>query len=186
MPAKVTKTPAKVTKTAARGGNAAGRHPQEENSMIEDPLDLTDRLERITDDDSDDTVAELIADRLLSEYRSSSRNYHLHINHDVRPRTRSLRHHERTMRGWWPDWKPQTPIGPCPLPYDWQHKSLVGISTKDREVARQWIIDAAMLGYAVFRSWKRRWASGGGLGSIADVREHARKIQESETRRRVR
>jgi len=61
--------------------------------------------------------------------------------------------------------------GPCPLPYDWQHKNVVGISTTDAERARDWCVKALLLGYSVARSF-RRGCGGGGNGSLAFWRDH--------------
>jgi hypothetical protein len=51
---------------------------------------------------------------------------------------------------------------------------MVGISTRDETAARQWIVDAMLLGYAVFRCFsKNSWGSG--RGSIADIRSRGKR-----------
>ena len=127
-----------------------------------------DALAAISPDASDATIAGIVADYLLTRY--STRYFHLSIIHDVRPsapvRLARLRKH-------FPDYQPHEPMGPCPLPYDWTRKNMVGISTRDRERAREWIIAATLAGYCVFRGFSRdSWSSG--AGSIARIRERAK------------
>jgi hypothetical protein len=60
--------------------------------------------------------------------------------------------------------------GPCPLSYDWHETNVLGISTDDRERARQWIIEAQARGYAVLRCWSGKDGGGSGKGTIAEWR----------------
>lgn len=75
-----------------------------------------------------------------------------------------------------PNYTPET-FGPSPVPYDWRHKNTIGITTKDRERARRWIIDAMLTGYGVVRLSSRHGA-GGGNGSIEQIRK--RKLARGE------
>lgn len=61
---------------------------------------------------------------------------------------------------------------PCPVPYDWQRKNIIGISTDDRARAHAWIVAAMLKGYEVFYSSNKR--NGGSPGSIEHVRERVR------------
>lgn len=81
-----------------------------------------------------------------------------------------------------PDYQPEYPIGPCPLPYDWTRKNLVGVSTKDRERARQWCIDAMLAGYAVSHT-SSKGRGGGSHGTIAQIQTRRREeIAQEKTR----
>lgn len=120
-----------------------------------------DVLEAMTPDATDMEIARAVADYLLANRPP----HHLSIFHDVCPSTpkRIAR-----IRKDFPNYQGQ-PHGPCPLHYDWRHKNTVGISTRDEPIARQWIIDAMLLGYGVYRHIsKNSW--GGGQGSIASIR----------------
>jgi len=97
--------------------------------------------------DSDQEIARIVANYLQLPMRHSHA-YHLKIIHDVRPST--VRRLEK-IRKTWPSYEPADPTGPCPVVFDWQNKNTVGISTRDRERARQWIVDAMLAGYGVFR-----------------------------------
>jgi hypothetical protein len=114
----------------------------------------------------DETLMALVADWLTA---GRGPRYHLNIMHDARPsaareRARILKYH--------PDYKGD-PYGPCPVYFHWYHKNIVGIDTTDCETARQWAIEAMRHGYAVSYSQRSRGA-GGGLGSLAAIRERAR------------
>ena len=127
-----------------------------------------DAVAAISPDDSDQTIAEIVAEYLLT--RRQPPLCHLGIIHDVRPST--LRKVNSIRRKWHPDYEPPHPFGPCPVPYDWHVANTVGITTHDRDRARQWIIAAMLAGYSVFRRYRRDGA-GFGKGSIADMRERA-------------
>jgi len=87
----------------------------------------TQNLLDISPDASDRKIANLIAEYMLETDRTP---YVFSINHSVRP-----------------------PLClPCPVPYDWTIKDRVGINSTDKERARRWIIQAAMLGYSVERT----------------------------------
>lgn len=120
-----------------------------------------DVLEAMTADADNMEIARAVADYLLVKRPP----HHLSIFHDVRPSTpkRIAR-----IRKDFPNYQGQ-PHGPCPLHYDWRHKNTVGISTRDESVARQWIIDAMLLGYGVFRHIVKH-SGGSGQGSIAAIR----------------
>ena len=121
-----------------------------------------DALDAMTSDASDMEIAQAVADYLLANRPP----HHLSIFHDVRP---SAEKQIARVRKHFPNYQPSQPHGPCPLHYDWRRKNTVGISTRDESMARQWIIDAMLLGYAVYRHiLKNSW--GAGQGSIADIR----------------
>jgi hypothetical protein len=125
-----------------------------------------DAMENVNPDASDQAIAEILANYLLRWRPSHRRTYRLSIFHDVHP---------SALRRWqklYPDRRPSD-VGPCPLPYDWIHKNTVGIATRDRALARQWIIDAALAGYAVFRHLGAQYG-GFGQGSIEDIRNRRR------------
>ena len=62
---------------------------------------------------------------------------------------------------------------PCPVPYDWHRRNIVGISTDDRNRAHAWIVAVMLKGYAVFYS-DEKWG-GSSPGSIMDVRERVKR-----------
>ena len=68
--------------------------------------------------------------------------------------------------------------GPGSLPSDWRAGSAVGISTPDRQRAKQWCVAALLAGYAISRGHQRFSRSKGFTGfyrgSLADYREIAR------------
>jgi hypothetical protein len=136
---------------------------------LQEELAAETAYEAINPDDSDETIAAIVADWLTT--RTSQPPYRLGIFHDVRPSAE--RNFERSKK-YFPDRKPYQPYGRCPLEFDWQRKNTVGINTLDRERARQWAIDAMLLGYAVFKYWGLR-SGGGSSGSLAEVRERARR-----------
>jgi hypothetical protein len=67
----------------------------------------------------------------------------------------------------------------CPLRYDWYERNVVGIRTTDREVARQWVIDAMRLGYVVS-------TRAGNVGTLPYIREQARRAQTRKKSRMMR
>lgn len=131
---------------------------------------IEDAMREVDPDASDQAIAEVLADYLLSTL-AHSRAFHLSTYHDVRPSAPA-----RLARVWKfnPDYQPHEPVGPCPFPYDWSRKNIVGISTRDRERARQWIIEAALAGYAVFRGFRRLGGAGFGQGSLENIRARRR------------
>ena len=138
-----------------------------------------DAMASVDPDASDETIAGIVADYLLTTLLLP-RGCHLSVIHDVRPRelAKLVRMRQRNPDCYWPDH-----VGPCPLPYDWSYKNTVGISTRDRDRARRWIIDATLAGYCVFRN-SRRGGCGGGQGSLADIRKRRREDIEREANRR--
>jgi hypothetical protein len=128
-----------------------------------------DAMDNVDPDASDETIAGITADYFLIGFTTR----HLSILHDVRPSTQ--RTIERIRKRFeQPDYQPADPTGPCPLPYDWTRKNAVGISTKDRERARQWCIDAMLAGYDVHHRSSKTSASFG-RGTIAQIRAWRRK-----------
>ena len=125
-----------------------------------------DAMQEVDPNASDETIANILADYLTVGNWGRSRAFHLSIFHDVRPS--SLARMDR-LRKLDPGYRPHDRIGPCPLPYDWTRTNIVGISTGDRERARQWIIEAALAGYSVFRHIGRH-GGGFGQGSIKHIR----------------
>ena len=120
--------------------------PSQAKLMRNEQRAAEDAVAAINPDDSDEAIAQIVAEYLLTAQRPP---YRFSIFHDVRPRTQR---------------------GPCPLPFDWRHKNTVGITTRDREHARQWTIDAMLAGYGVFRGFPGHGGSGFGQGSIAHIR----------------
>ena len=125
-----------------------------------------DALEALAADTSDLEIAQAVADYLLA----ARPPHHLSIVHDVRPSTPKR---VARARKHFPDYQGQ-PYGPCPPHYDWRHKNTAGISTRDESVARQWIIDAMLLGYGVYRRFTKK-SGEGGQGSIAAIRSRKEK-----------
>jgi hypothetical protein len=124
------------------------------------------------DPNADDaTIAEVVAERCVAGH---SPPYYLFIIHDIKPIT--LRHIAR-MEKHWPGYRHSDPVGPCPLRYDWQRKNIVGIKEPNREIAKQWAIDALLLGYAVFETWKIT-CNGAGRGALAEVRKDVQERRE--------
>jgi hypothetical protein len=126
-----------------------------------------DAMDNVDPDASDETIASITADYFLIGFTTR----HLDILHDVRPSTQ--KRIERIRREGWLNYQPADPSGPCPLPYDWTRKNVVGISTKDRERARQWCIDAMLAGYSVHHRSSKTSASFG-RGTIAQIRARRR------------
>jgi len=125
-------------------------------------------LDDLNPDTDDRLIAEHIADCLLALFVARQRR--LGPCDDVQPpsdneRAYALRIDLRQRRG------------PCPLPYDWHQTNFVGISTDDHARAKEWIIEAQMRGYAVFRTWHTKDGGGSGKGTIADwrSRQHERR-----------
>jgi|SRR5208283_632015 len=116
-------------------------------------------MDTLDPDASDETIAEIVA-------YSHRGTWHISIIHDTRPREL----HKRARN---PNYCPSERIGPCPLPYDWIRKNVVGISTRDRDQARQWIIKATLAGYCVYHQITRN-GSGGGRGTSAQIRAKRR------------
>lgn len=149
---------------SAFGGDAmscAERHARE--------IAADEAMASVDPDASDETIAAIVADYLVAQM-SSRRAYHLGVGHDVRPS--ALRNVERIWK-FNPHYQPCEPVGPCSLPYDWTYKNVVGISTRDRERARRWIIEAQLAGYGVFRRWGRM-GGGFGRGSLTAIRVRRR------------
>ena len=127
-----------------------------------------DALQEVNPDASDEAIAEILADYLTTPL--GSRTFHLSIFHDVRPS--SLARMKR-LRKYDPGYGSHQRISPCPLPYDWSRKNTVGVSTRDRDRAQQWIIEATLAGYAVFRGFSRQ-GGGFGQGSLENIRARRR------------
>jgi hypothetical protein len=135
--------------------------------MYKTKQELEDAMDQIDPDASDEIIAGVVADYLMSRGAR-----HFSIFQDVR-RTAARRYKRFGFR-------PPSNVGPSPLPYDWAYKNIVGISARDRLRARQWIIDATLLGYEVFYSLTRQGA-GFGQGSLAKIRKRRREeIQRNE------
>ncbi len=155
-------------------GMAMKRNVYRQKRDEEDAADAA--MATVDPEASDQIIAETVAEYLVAQL-PSSRLYHLSIIHEVRPR--EIRRLER-IRERNPDYEAGEPTGPCPVPYNWQNKNVVGVSTHDRDRAKRWAIDAALAGYCVFRSF-RRYGSGGGQGSLAEIRERRRAEIQRET-----
>jgi hypothetical protein len=125
-----------------------------------------DAMASVDPDATDEVIAVVIADYLVTQL-PTSRTCHLSVLHELRPRELAR------FRKYSPERPFDHGIGPCPLPYDWQRKNVIGISTRDRDRARQWAIDATLAGYCVFRSFHRN-GSGGGQGTLAHIWERRR------------
>lgn len=129
-----------------------------------------DALEAIDAHTSDEAIAGIVADYYLI---ARPWGIQFAILHDVRPSTPArLATQRRLSRR--PDFMPSTPFGPCPVPYTWHRKNMVGIrlrgpSRMTHNAARQWIIDAMLAGYAVFYSMGAQYSSAG-QGTIAEIR----------------
>jgi hypothetical protein len=100
---------------------------------------------------SDQELAQAIADHYVANCLAVGRKIKLEIEHDVRRRSTQ---------------------GPCPLPYDWSRKNIVGISTTDPEYAVAWAVGAMLMGYAVFYMFSPGF--GFGKGTLANYREGLR------------
>jgi hypothetical protein len=138
---------------------------------------VEDALESIDPEIGDEALMHLLADYLTTQTRSP---YYFNIFHDVRPSSaRRLARIQRTSPDYegWGD-----PIGPCPVPYHWHRKNLVGVKIADREEARQWAIEAMRHGYTVWYSFKKRYGLALSPGSLANVREKARQRHQMEMR----
>jgi hypothetical protein len=133
-------------------------------------------VEAIDPDASDEAIAATVADYLLTMYPAPT--YYLSVFHDARPSTaRRIERLRKQLRQ--PNYQPGQPFGDCPLPFDWQHKNIVGISTRDRARARQWCINAMLAGYGVFSS-HTRGGSGAGQGTLAQIRHRIRQQWSTE------
>jgi hypothetical protein len=102
-------------------------------------------------DTGDRELAEAIADHYVANCLRVKRKIVLQIAHDVRKRSDE---------------------GPCPLPYDYSRKNVVGIRTSDPEYAVAWAVGAMLMGYAVFYMPSPGW--GFGKGTLAEYRERLR------------
>jgi hypothetical protein len=100
-----------------------------------------DRLDALSPSAPDVEVAEALASCYVARCKALGwiRKIRLSIFHDVRKRSNE---------------------GPCPLPFDWSYKNVVGIETDDEELARLWAREALLKGYSVFYGTRR----GGGVG----------------------
>jgi hypothetical protein len=124
---------------------------------------LRDLIETVSDRDSDEEVAGLVADLFLcrqSRYARRGSPCHLYVFHD----TRIVAH-----GGAGPGFGER-----CPLPFTWRHKNVVGVSMLDRAFARQWCVRAMLAGYVVMFATAK---GGGGCtpGTIAEIRKLAHK-----------
>ena len=129
-----------------------------------------DAMQEVDPDASDEAIAEVLADYLTTPL-SGSRAFHLSIFHDVK--LSSVARLAR-LRKSYPGYEPHEPVGPCPLPYHWSRKNIVGIATRDRDRARQWIIEAALAGYGVFRHFSSQGSAFvQGLLEAIRTRRHA-------------
>lgn len=103
-------------------------------------------LHRVTRHTTDQEIAELIAEYLLSLFFLPA--FTIGVFHETRQS--QMRWAER-IRKKHPKFPTLDPTGPCPLHYTWQFRNRVGIHTTDERVAHDWIVDAALRDYAVFR-----------------------------------
>jgi hypothetical protein len=134
---------------------------------VEKQIATEEALASIIPDDSDEVIAQIVANYLLMSRRPP---FVLSIFHDVRPS--SIRRVEK-WKQIRPDYEPANPVGPCPVPVDWHYKNLVGITTRDYARAEHWIIEAMLLGYGVFRG-RSRHGTAGGQGSLTQIRTRLR------------
>jgi hypothetical protein len=123
-------------------------------------------FDALTADATDDAIAAAAADYLLVQY-NEKKTFHLAIFHDEGPRAAAR---VAKLKEKIPSYEPQIRVGRCPMPHDWKNKGMLGISTKDVERARQWIIDAMMYQYAVYLCTSRN-GGGGGPGTIKTIRK---------------
>lgn len=100
--------------------------------------------------DDDFSLAGAVADYILQE--RVGYKYHCSIFFDVRKRTARAQ---------------------CPVRYDWTRKNLIGIATADRDVAHGWIVDALLLGFAVFASALAD-SCAGSQGTLEEIRARLR------------
>jgi hypothetical protein len=122
-------------------------------------------------DAPDAEIAEAIAECLVT---TTGAPYILAVFHDVRPGTpKRIARLEKFVPGCTAGER----FGPCPVRYDWSRKNLVGVKTRDREVAKRWAIEATLLGYSVFYQFGTISGSGFAKGTIAEVRERVRERQ---------
>ena len=101
----------------------------------------------------DATLAGVVADDLTA---GRGPPHYLSIFHDVRSST------PRRMAKLeiYPDHSGGYKFGPRPLRYDWSRKNLVGIKETDTETAKQWAIEALLLGYSAFVGRSKRDSGG--------------------------
>jgi hypothetical protein len=114
--------------------------------------EASDALTSIDPDASDNVIAGVVADYLLSTpYHKGRRQSAFYL---------SIIFYGPNDNKW------------RTLIYDWKFKNSVGISTNDRQRAWHWIVDAMLAGYCVFRNWRKNGIGGGyGQGSIAAIRK---------------
>lgn len=105
-------------------------------------------------DASDEALAVVVADYLLSKRQRG--HYHL-----------SILHYDEAS----------------PMEHDWRHKGSIGISTKDPERARAWIIQATLAGRMVFAS-NCRACGGSSPGGLKYIREKRRRQKANDPFRR--
>ena len=118
-------------------------------------------------DMSDAALAQCVAEYFVTRGPPPHR---LFILHDVRP---SAERNIARARKQFPNYQPADPIGPCPLDYDWTRKNLVGIRGEEDRAVR-WIVEAMLLGYAVFRCFGGIRSGGSGWGTLAQIRARHR------------
>lgn len=150
--------------------HATGRITKQRRDLWRREQIALDALEAIDPDKATDVdIIEVAAEYLLATWRPP---YRLFIAHDVRP---SAPRQLARIRKRWPNYQPHPPIGPCPLPYDWRRKELVGIRTNDEASARRWIAKAMRLSYAVGRCHGGiDNLVGSGPGSLTQIRARQR------------
>jgi hypothetical protein len=125
-----------------------------------------DALQKVHPGASDEIITNLIVDYLMVS--TSVKIYHLSVSYEVKP--------GRFLKGMWkgvPDYNPGHPVGPAPIPYDWTRKERIGISTRDPNRARAWILEAMRAGYGVVRC-RRRDGAGIAMGLPESVRRRRR------------
>ena len=110
-------------------------------------------MENVDPDASDSALAVVVADYVMAR---CGKTYHL-----------SILYYDETN----------------PMEHDWRHKGSIGISTKDPERARQWIIQATLAGRMVFSS-NCRACGGSSPGGLKYIRERRRRQKANDPFRR--
>lgn len=118
-------------------------------------------------DASDEIITGLIVNYLMVS--TDARFYHLSVSHEIKS-SRFLKGMQKVV----PDYNPGHPVGPAPIPYDWVYKARIGISTRDPDRARAWILEAMRAGYCVSRESRRRDGNGIAMGLPEFVRRRRR------------
>ena len=108
-------------------------------------------IDQLKPDASDAEVARLVA---LCMLESDRQPYWFSINHDIRP---------PAMKA-------------CPIGFDYAKKDRVGIKTRLRSRAEQWITDAALAGYEIDRE-------GGGMSLTMSITRARRLAERAQTPR---